>query len=129
METKLFKTKKLAEEYIRENYSNATTKPQALSDRDCWDDVDMPDLQWSGETPGLAIFDDKFDEIDRVAWWEEGDDSYELYVGEKLTGSFDNLYDARQAYNKAVETEENKDEEEETVYGVKLLRNGEDISY
>ena len=49
-------------------------------------------------------------------------------VGDKLKETFDNNYDAREAYDKAVETEEYKDEDEEEVFEVKLLCNGEDIS-
>lgn len=63
-----------------------------------------------------------------MAWWEEGDDKYELFVGDRLTGTFNNNYDAREAYDKAVEEEEYKDEEEEEIFDVKLFCNGEDIS-
>lgn len=125
MVTKLFKTKKLAEEYICENYPpQIVTEPRGLSDTANWEDVDMPNLQWSGETPGLSILDKDLNEIDRVAWWEEGDDRYELFVGDDKPVVFDNSYDAREAYDKAVEDEKYEDEPRE----VKLFCNGEDIS-
>lgn len=124
MVTKLFKTKKLAEEYISENYPESRTQSFALYDTDNWDDVDMPNLQWSGETPGLRILDDDLNDIDRVAWMWEGDDAYELHVGNDAPIVFDNNYDAREAYDKAVEDE--KYEDEPRV--VKLFCNGEDIT-
>lgn len=88
----------------------------------------MVNLQWQGETPAWIIEDTNLNTLDIAAWWEEGDDKYELLVGDKLAEEFDNIYDAREAYGKAVETEEYKDEDEEEVFEVKLLCNGEDIS-
>lgn len=124
MVTKLFKTKILAEEYISENYPGSHTEPRGLSDTSDWEDIDMPNLQWSGETLGLSILDKDSNEIDRVAWWEEGDDKYELFVGDDNPITFDNSYDAREAYVDAIEDEKYEDEPRE----VRLFCNGEDIS-
>lgn len=93
------------------------------------DERDMPNLQFSGECDALAVEDENLDTVDIAAWWEDGDSKYELFVGEKLTGEFDNSYDARLAYNDAVETEEYKDEDEEEVFAVRLFCDGDDISY
>lgn len=133
MATRLFKTKKLAEEYISENYPEVKEGRYALrstsvSEESDIDECDMPNLCWSGETPAWAVEGEDFNTVEVVAWWEEGDDKYELYVGDRLTGTFDNNYDAREAYGNAVEEEEYKDEDEEEVFEVKLFCNGEDIT-
>ena len=133
MTTKLFKTRKLAEAYLEENYPQIkngaySTSPTYITEESDWQDVDMPNLSWSGEASAMSVIDDRFNEIDRVAWWDESDDRYELYVGDKLAGTFDNSYDAREAYSKAVEDEEYKDEDEEEVFDVRLFCNGVDIS-
>ena len=130
METRLFKTKKIAEKYIRENYPDpeyALSNSYTTEDSD-YDARDMPNLQWSGESPAWIVENKDGETVAVIAWWEEGDDEYKLYVGEKLVGTFDNSYDAREAYDKAVDEEESKDEEEEEVFGVKLSCNGEDIT-
>ena len=130
METRLFKTKKIAEKYIRENYPDpeyALSNSYITEDSD-YDARDMPNLQWSGETPAWTVENKDGETVAVIAWWEEGDDEYKLYVGEKLVGTFDNSYDAREAYDKAVDEEELKDEEEEEVFEVKLFCNGEDIT-
>lgn len=88
----------------------------------------MPNLNWSGETPALAVLDEDFNEIDRVAWMEEGDAKYELYVGDSVAGTFDNNYDASEAFEAAVENEEQKYDDDEEVYDVKLFRDGEDVT-
>ena len=127
MEAKLFKTKKLAEEYVRENYPDLRKVNSYFTERTDYD-TDMVNLCWSGETPAWDIEDNQCNTVARVGWWEEGDDEYELRIGGKPAAKFDNLYDAREAYDKAVETEEYKDEDEEEVFEVKLFCNGEDIS-
>lgn len=130
METRLFKTKKIAEKYIRENYPEpeyALSNSYITEDSD-YDARDMPNLQWSGETPAWIVENKDGETVAVIAWWEAGDDEYKLYVGEKLVGTFDNNYDAREAYDKAVDEEESKDEEEEEVFEVKLFCNGEDIT-
>lgn len=132
MKAKLFKTKKLAEAYICENYSEMAagtyTRRNSYITEDSDYETDMVNLQWSGETPAWIIEDSALNTVDVIAWWEEGDDKYELFVGGKLYGGFDNIYDAREAYDKAVDTEEYKDEDEEEVFEVRLFCNGEDIS-
>lgn len=127
METKLFKTKKLAMEYIRENYPDTMLKDSSITEESDYD-TDMVNLCWSGDTPAYDVIDDNGEDVARIAWWEEGTDEYKLYVGKELTGTFDNNYDAREAFDKAVEAEEYKDEEEEEVFDVRLFCNGEDIS-
>lgn len=128
MTTKIFKTRTLANNYISENYPTATTKSFVLCDESDWEDMDMPNLNWSGETPALAVLDEDFNEIDRVAWMEEGDAKYELYVGDSVAGTFDNNYDASEAFEAAVENEEQKYDDDEEVYDVKLFRDGEDVT-
>lgn len=130
MTTKLFKTKKLAEAYIRENYPNCHTHGTSIDERCDYEAVDMPDLQWAGKMPALDVWDENnnYKTVATVAWWESGDEKYELYVGEELVGTYDNNYDARHAYDEAVEREEDKEPEEEEVLNVHLLCDGEDIS-
>lgn len=130
METRLLKTKKIAEKYIRENYPEPeyTLSNSYITEESDYDARDMPNLQWSGETPAWIVENKDGETVAVIAWWEEGDDEYKLYVGEKLVGTFDNSYDAREAYDKAVDEEEFKDEEEEEVFEVKLFCNGEDIT-
>ena len=115
MATKLFKTKKLAEEYISENYppqvgTGAYTRRNSYITEESNYETDMVNLQWQGEAPAWIIEDTDLNTVDIVAWWEDGDDKYELFVSDKLSGEFDNLYDAREAYGIAVEAEQYKDE-------------------
>lgn len=134
MKVRLFKTKKLALEYIKENYhpqvskGGYTLRSTTIDEDSDIDERDMPNLQFSGECDALAVEDGNLDTVDIAAWWEDGDSKYELFVGEKLIGEFDNSYDARLAYNDAVETEEYKDEDEEEIFEVKLVCDGEVIS-
>lgn len=128
METRLFKTKKLAEEYVRENYPECLLTDSYITEESDYDERDMPNLQWSGETPAWIVEDDNGETVAIIAWWEDGNYKYELYVGGKCTASFDNDYDAREALKKAVEAEDDKDEDEEEVFEVKLFCNGEDIT-
>ncbi len=122
MKTILFKTKKLTDEYISENHPDARLKDSCITEESDYD-TDMVNLQWSGETPAYDIIDDDGECVARLAWWEEGDDKYKLLIG-PLVVEFDNHYDAREAYNKAVEDNEYEDEPQE----VKLFCNDEDIS-
>ena len=125
MKTILFKTKKQAVEYIRENYADFTQSIISISDRDAVNyDTDMVNLEWSGETPAYEVVDDNGDTVAILAWWEEGDDEYELYVNNVCKGTFDNRYDAREAYDKAVEDNQYEDEPKE----IRLYCNDEDIS-
>lgn len=124
MTTKLFKTRKLAEKYISENYTEYDTEEGVIDERSDWEAVDMPGFEWQGETSAISVIGDDSEEIDCVAWWEEGDDKYELFVGGKIVGTFDNNYDSRKAYNDAVDEEICEDKPRE----VKLFCNGEDIS-
>lgn len=128
METRLFKTKKLAQEYISENYPDATLRKSSISEDSDINERDMPNLQWQGETPAYLVEDAEGNNLALIGWWDEGEDEYKLYVGKELAGTFDNNYDAREAFNNAVEAEEYKDEDEEEVFDVRLFCNGEDIS-
>lgn len=123
METILFKTKKLAMEYIRENYPDTMLKDSSISDESDYD-TEMVNLCWSGETPAYDVIDDNGEDVARIAWWDEGEGEYKLYVGKELTGTFDNNYDAREAYNKAVEDNKYEDEPKEIM----LYCNDEDIT-
>ncbi len=128
MEAKLFKTRKLAEKYIRENYPDNDTEKSAISSDSQWEAIDMPGYSWQGETPALSVIDNDGNEIERVGWNEEGTDNYELYVGGRKVSDFDNIFDAREAYERAKKLENEKDEDEETIFDVKLFCTGEDIS-
>lgn len=124
METKLFKTKKLAEEYIHENYTNPWLHDTSITEETDCDVVDMPNLCWSGEAPAVEVIDDDGKTIAIIAWWEEGEDEYELYINNVCRGAFDNNYDAREAYSKAVEDNKYEDEPKEVM----LFCNNEDIT-
>lgn len=128
METRIFKTRKLAEEYIRENYPNALLKDSYIGDGGDWVAVDMPNLQWGGDLSALDIWSENeagdIDLLGQVAWWEEGTDKYELFINSELIAEFDNHYDAREAYDKAIEDNKYEDEPKE----IKLFCNNEDIS-
>lgn len=128
MTAKLFKTRKLAEKYIRENYPDKDTEKSAVSSDSAWEAIDMPGYSWQGETLALSVVDNNGNEIERVGWNEEGTDSYELYVGGRKISDYDNILDAREAYNLAKRIEDEKDEDEEEAFEVKLYCNGEDIS-
>lgn len=123
METILFKTRKLAMEYIRENYPDALLKDSYITEESDYD-TDMVNLCWSGETPAYEVIDDDDELVARIAWWEEGTDEYELYINNVCRGTFDNNYDAREAYNKAVEDNKYEDEPKEIM----LYCNDEDIT-
>lgn len=122
MDAKIFKTRVIAENYIAENYKGNDTVWSSISDSADWDAIDMPNLCWSGEIGAVSILDAEGEIIEKVAWWEEGTDTYELYVGGELKATFDNNYDAREAMSAAIEEQEDEDEPKE----VKLFINGED---
>lgn len=126
MKALIFKTKKLAKEYISENYPNSFLRNSSIGDRDNYDFVDMS-VCWSGEVPAWDVVDDNYDTVATIGWWEEGDDVYELFVGEKLVATFDNMPDALEAKEEAIRIEEEKDEDEEIVFEVTLLCNGEQV--
>lgn len=124
---KLFKTRKLAEDYIRENYpENLTEKSVVTNNGNNIDEIDMPDLLWSGEASAISVLDDDGQIVELVAYFEEGDCRYELFIGGERMGTYDNLYDAREAKKWAVEDEEWKDEG--AARPVTLFCNGEDIT-
>lgn len=124
METRLFKTKKLANEYIRENYPGASLRSASISEDSDINERDMPNLQWQGETPAYLVEDSEGNDVAIIGWWEEGEDNYELFVGGKSVATYDNSYDAREAYADALEDESYEDAPRE----VKLFCNGDIIS-
>lgn len=126
MKALIFKTQKLAKEYISENYPNAFLRNSSIGDRDNYDFVDMS-VCWSGEVPAWDVEDENYNTVATIGWWEEGDGVYELFVGDKLVATFDNMPDALEAKDEAIRIEEEKDEDEEIVFAVTLLCNGEQI--
>ncbi len=130
MEKRLFKTRRAAKEHIRDNYPEPeyTVRESYITEESDYDERDMPNLQWSGETSAWTVENANGDTVAVIAWWEEDGNEYKLYVGDNLAGVFDNGYDAREAFTKALESEEYKDEDEEEVFEVKLFCNGEDIT-
>lgn len=122
MEAKIFKTKALAENYFAENYKGNDTVWSSISDANDWEAIDMPNFSWSGEIGAVAILDAEGNTIEKIAWWEDGTDVYEIYVGGVLKATFDNNYDAREAMSAAIEEQEDEDEPKE----VRFFINGED---
>lgn len=126
---KLFKTRKLAEGYISETYPTNSVERTVITDnnRDEVEEIDMPaDFWWMGEMPAFAVIDEDNRTVEYAAYHEEGDCKYELFVGGKSSGIFDNIIDAREAKKQAIEDEEWKDEGE--TLPVTLFCNGEDIT-
>ena len=85
MKAILFATKKEAQAYIRDNYPGMDTEQSSLFDRSDYEGYDpvMKNLQWLGDTECIDILDEEGNAIARVAWWEDGDDSYEVWYGEE----------------------------------------------
>ena len=85
MKAILFATKKEAEAYIRDNYAGMTTEQSSLYEGCDWEGSDqvMNNFQWLGETECVNILDEECNTIARVAWWEDDDDSYEVWYGEE----------------------------------------------
>ena len=129
MKAILFATKKEAEAYIRVNYSGMNTEPSSLYDESDWEGSDpvMRNLQWSGETECENILDEEGDTIARVAWWESGDDSYEVWYGEERVARVNDQPHAMAIYDDYVDREKDKDEDEEDLYAVCLICNGQVI--
>lgn len=83
----------------------------------------MPNFQWQGETPALDVFIDK-DTFVTIGWWEDGTDCYEITADGESIATYNNIYDAREAFDKAREDAYWTDDERE----FHILRNGEDIT-
>lgn len=117
METKIFSTRKLAKEYVAQNYPDNYTEFRVIYDGDSSEFIYYS--QFADEFNGMAIMNDNLDIIECVAWLEDEDNmSYTITVDGKQTAEYDNIYDARVAAEK---TEEEEDGE------VKLFCNGEEI--
>ena len=133
MKALLFATKKQAEDYIRDNYAGMTTEQSSLSDRSDWEGSDkvMNNFSWSGESECVNILDEEGNTIARVAWWESGDDSYEVWYGEECVARVNDHPHAVAIFDDYVDREVNyekfKDEEEGDLYAVCLICNGKVI--
>ena len=133
MKAILFATKKEANIYIRANYSGMNTEQSSLSDRSDWEGSDrvMDNFSWSGETECVNILDEEGNTIARVAWWEDGDNTYEVWYGEECVARVNDHPHAVAIFDDYVDREVNyekfKDEEEGDLYAVCLICNGEVI--
>ncbi len=133
MKAILFATKKQADIYIRANFSGMNTEQSSLSDRSEWEGSDkvMENFSWSGDTECENILDEEGNTIARVAWWESGDDIYEVWYGEDCVARVNDHPHAKAIFEDYVDREVNyekfKDEEEGDLYAVCLICNGEVI--
>ena len=133
MKAIFFATKKEADIYIRANYSGMNTEQSSLSDRSDWEGSDrvMDNFSWSGETECVNILDEEGNTIARVAWWEDGDNTYEVWYGEECVARVNDHPHAVAIFDDYVDREVNyekfKDEEEGDLYAVCLICNGEVI--
>ena len=133
MKAILFATKKEANIYIRANFSGMNTEKSSLYDESDWEGSDrvMGNYSWSGETECENILDEEGNTIARVAWWESGDDSYEVWYGEECVARVNDHPHAKAIFEDYVDREVNyekfKDEEEGDLYAVCLICNGEVI--
>lgn len=123
MTNKLFKTRIDALDYTTQYFPGATTRSSVLTDGSDYDDSEMPNFQWQGETPALDVFIDK-DTFVTIGWWEDGTDCYEITADGEVIATYNNIYDAREAFDKARDEAYYADDERE----FHLLRNGEDIT-
>lgn len=129
MKAILFATKKEAQDYIRDNYPGMDTKLSSLSDRSDYEGYDrvMDNFSWSGETECVDILDEECNTIARVAWWESGDDTYEVWRGEECVAKVNDYPHAIDIYDDYVSREKEKDEDEEDPCKVLLICNGKVI--
>lgn len=129
MKAILFATKKEAEAYIRANYSGMDTEQSSLSDRSDYEGYDMVmnNFQWMGETECVNILNEEGDTIARVAWWESGDDSYEVWYGEECVARVNDQPHAMAIYDDYVDREKEKDEDDEDLCKILLKCNGQVI--
>ena len=123
MKAILFATKKKAEAYIRTNYSGLDTELSSLSDRSDYEGCDpvMNNFQWMGETECVNILNEEGNTIARVAWWESGDDSYEVWYGEECVARVNDHPHAKAIFDDYVDREKDKDEDAEDLYAVYLI--------
>ena len=129
MKAIFFATKKEAEAYIRANYSGMDTELSSLSDRSDYEGYDMVmnNFQWMGETECVNILNEEGDTIARVAWWEDGDDSYEVWHGEECVARVNDQPHAMAIFDDYVDREKEKDEDDEDLCKILLKCNGQVI--
>ena len=129
MKAILFATKKQAEAYIRDNYPGMDTELSSLSDRSDYEGYDpvMKNLQWLGDTECIDILNEEGDTIARVAWWESGDDTYEIWYGEECVARVNDQPHAEAIFDDYVDREKEKDEDDEDLCKVLLKCNGQVI--
>ena len=129
MKAILFATKKEAEAYIRANYSGMDTELSSLSDRSDYEGYDpvMNNFQWLGDTECVNILNEEGDTIARVAWWESGDDTYEIWYGEECVARVNDQPHAMAIYDDYVDREKEKDEDDEDLCKILLKCNGQVI--
>ena len=129
MKAILFATKKEAEAYIRDNYAGMTTEQSSLYEGCDWEGSDqvMNNFQWLGETECVNILDEEGDTIARVAWWESGDDTYEIWYGEECVARGNDQPHAMAIFDDYVDREKEKDEDDEDLCKILLKCNGQVI--
>lgn len=129
MKAILFATKKEAQDYIRANYPGMDTELSSLYDGSDYEGYDpvMKNLQWLGETECVNILDEEGNTIARVAWWESGDDTYEVWYGEECVARVNDQPHAEAIFEDYVSREKEKDEDEEDLCEVYLMCNGKVI--
>ena len=129
MKAILFATKKEAEAYIRDNYAGMTTEQSSLYEGCDWEGSDqvMNNFQWLGETECENILDEEGNTIARVAWWESGDDTYEVWYGEDCVAKVNDHPHAQAIFDDYVDREKEKDEDDEDLCKVLLKCNGQVI--
>ena len=106
-----------------------TTEQSSLYEGCDWEGSDqvMNNFQWLGETECVNILDEEGNTIARVAWWESGDDSYEVWYGEECVTRVNDQPHAIAIFDDYVDREKEKDEEEEDLCKILLKCNGQVI--
>ena len=129
MKAILFATKKEAQDYICANYPGMDTEQSSLFDRSDYEGYDpvMKNLQWLGDTECIDILDEEGNTIARVAWWESGDDTYEIWYGEECVARVNDQPHAEAIFDDYVDREKEKDEDDEDLCKVLLKCNGQVI--
>ena len=129
MKAILFATKTEAQDYICANYPGMDTELSSLSDRSDYEGYDpvMKNLQWLGDTECIDILNEEGDTIARVAWWESGDDTYEVWCGKECVARVNDQPHAEAIFDDYVDREKEKDEDDEDLCKVLLKCNGQVI--
>ncbi len=118
MKTILFKTATDAKEYASANYAGCTLRATSVSlDRVTRSDPAID--TYSGECSAFEVNDQDLNTMAMLAYWESGEDVYQIRVGGDITATCDNIFDARIAARHAEESHED----------VSLSCNGHDIYF